>query len=345
MGILLSIRDLYKHFRASGKITGRGRHPALIKAVDGISFDIMEGEILGLVGESGSGKSTLGRCVLNLIEPTGGSVVFDGHPLAQTARSEMKSLRRNMQAIFQNPYSSFNPKMTIGRSLLNAARFYGLSKTEGMRKIDELLGYVNLNQSLLTRYSNGLSGGEMQRLAIARALIPSPRFIVADEPVSALDVSVQAQILNLLDDMREKFGMTMLFISHELVVVEHICDRVIVMYLGGMVEMGSAEELFKDPAHPYTQALIASKPKMNPDEEKRRITLAGEIPSAMDIPPGCRFYTRCPQVIPGRCEASPPLYRVAKSHFAACYHAAAAAEAFAEKLSAGGGEIARETRR
>ena len=312
MNILFSIRDLYKYFPLGRKAASRSRQPLPIKAVDGISFDIMEGEILGLVGESGSGKSTLGRCILNLIKPTGGSVTFDGRPLAQTARSEMKSLRRDMQVVFQNPHSSFNPKMTIGRSLMNAARFYGLSKAEGMRKIDELLGYVNLNQSLLARYSNGLSGGEMQRLAIARALIPSPRFIMADEPVSALDVSVQAQILNLLGDMREKFGMTMLFISHELVVVEHICDRVIVMYLGGMVEMGDAEDLFRDPMHPYTQALIASKPRTNPDEERTRIALAGEIPSAMDIPPGCRFYTRCPQAITGRCETRPPLYKVAE---------------------------------
>jgi oligopeptide/dipeptide ABC transporter ATP-binding protein len=344
MGILFSIRDLYKYFPSGRNMTSRSRRPVQIKAVDGISFDIMEGEILGLVGESGSGKSTLGRCVLNLIEPTGGSVVFDGRPLAQTARSEMKSLRRDMQAVFQNPHSSFNPKMTIGRSLLNVARFYGLSGAEGMERIDELLGYVNLNQSLLTRYSNGLSGGEMQRLAIARALIPSPRFIMADEPVSALDVSVQAQILNLLDDMRGKFGMTMLFISHELVVVEHICDRVIVMYLGGMVEMGDTEELFGDPMHPYTQALIASKPKTSPDEEKTRVTLAGEIPSAMDIPPGCRFYTRCPRMITGRCETRPPLYRVAKSRFVACYHAEAAAEKFVKNSPADRRETARGER-
>jgi oligopeptide/dipeptide ABC transporter ATP-binding protein len=235
--------------------------------------------------------------------------------------------------------------MTIGRSLSNVARFYGLRGAEGMRKIDELLGYVNLNPSLLSRYSDGLSGGEMQRLAIARALIPSPRFIMADEPVSALDVSVQAQILNLLDDMREKFGTTMLFISHELVVVEHICDRVIVMYLGGMAEMGGAEELFKDPMHPYTRALIASKPRMNPDEEKTRAALSGEIPSAMDVPPGCRFYTRCPQAVPGRWADRPPLYQVAESHFVACYHAEAAAEEFAKRTPADRGEIARGTRR
>jgi oligopeptide/dipeptide ABC transporter ATP-binding protein len=332
MSALFSIQDLYKYFPVAKKTAKGDKQPAQIKAVDGISFEIMEGEILGLVGESGSGKSTLGRCIINLTEPTSGNVIFNGRSLYQATPSEMKSLRRDMQIVFQNPHSSFNPKMTIGRTLSNVAKFYGLGGAAGMEKIRELLGYVNMNQSLLSRYSKGLSGGEMQRLAIARALIPSPRFILADEPVSALDVSVQAQILNILEEMKAKFGLTMLFISHELVVVEHICDRVIVMYLGGMVEMGNTEELFREPLHPYTQALIASKPKMDPDEEKRHAALAGEIPSAIDIPSGCRFYTRCPHAIPLKCKTRPPLYKVTDSHFVACCRAEDAARDFTKKL-------------
>jgi oligopeptide/dipeptide ABC transporter ATP-binding protein len=222
-----------------------------------------------------------------------------------------------MQVVFQNPNSSFNPKITIGKALYSAARFFGL-KDGGKDRINELLDYVNLNESVLSRYSNALSGGEMQRLAIVRALIPSPKFIMADEPVSALDVSVQAQILNILGEMKNRFGLTMMFISHDLTVVEHICDRIIVMYLGAVMESGPVEELFGNPLHPYTRALLDSRPKTSPDEKRARKILEGEIPGAVDIPAGCRFFSRCPDAVTECGEITPGLYEATDSHFVAC---------------------------
>jgi oligopeptide/dipeptide ABC transporter ATP-binding protein len=334
---LFLIRDLHKHFGMGVKKASGVTEEIVLKALDGLTFDIYQGEVLGVVGESGSGKSTLGRCILNLIKPTRGSVFCrrllgaeESFMDMRELREDMKALRRNMQMIFQNPVSSFNPKMTIGKALRKAAAFYGMTRGRGEEKIDSLLGYVNLDRTVLSRRSGELSGGQLQRLAIVRALIPSPNFIMADEPVSALDVSVQAQILNLLDGMKEKFGLTMMFISHELTVVEHICDRILVLYLGSIVEISGTRELFDHTMHPYTKALIAAKPKMYPEEETERIMLEGEIPSALDIPKGCRFFTRCPTAAAGVCDIEqPPLYRVSETHWVSCYLVRETAEAYA----------------
>lgn len=326
---LFKVRGLKKYYPVGKKKINGRMQEVVLKAVDNVSFDIFQGESLGVVGESGSGKSTLGRCILDLVKPTGGEVLFKSKTLDKMTSAALKALRRDMQMVFQNPSSSFNPKMTIGKALMNVARFDGMSKEEAKGRLYELLNYVNLDKSALSRRSDELSGGQLQRLAIVRALIPSPSFILADEAVSALDVSVQAQILNLLYDMKIKFGLTLLFISHELTVVEHICNRVLVMYLGSMVEIGDTDELFQHTMHPYTKALIASKPKMLPEEEKTSVPLEGEIPSAMDVPPGCRFFSRCPQAIAGRCDAEqPPLYQVSQRHWVACYLAEPAAAEF-----------------
>jgi oligopeptide/dipeptide ABC transporter ATP-binding protein len=329
METLFSVWDLHKYYYLDKKKGAAHGEKKTLRALDGVSFDIYKGETLGVVGESGSGKSTLGRCILNLIEPTDGSVLFRGETIESQARENTKALRRDMQMVFQNPSSSFNPKMTIGRALRHVASFYGLGREEGERRIADLISYVNLDDTVLARRSNELSGGQLQRLAIVRALIPSPSFVMADEPVSALDVSVQAQILNLLDDMKEKFGLTMLFISHELTVVEHICDRILVLYLGKIVEIGNAKELFEDTMHPYTRALIASRPKMYPEEEKERVALEGEIPNALNIPAGCRFCTRCPEMAPGKCNVEPPpLYKLSESHWVSCHLAREKADAY-----------------
>jgi peptide/nickel transport system ATP-binding protein/oligopeptide transport system ATP-binding protein len=311
MEALFTIRGLRKYYH--------GKKETVLKALDGVSFDIYRGETLGVVGESGSGKSTLGRCILNLITPTDGSVLYRGNDM-KNLKKNAKTLRHQMQMVFQNPVSSFNPKTTIGRALFNVAEFYGMSRSEAEKRIAELIEYVKLDRSVLGRRSNELSGGQLQRLAIVRALIPSPVFIMADEPVSALDVSVQAQILNLIDEMKKTFGLTMMFISHELTVVEHICDRILVMYLGIIVEISETAELFVNPLHPYTRALIASKPKMYPEEKTERIMLEGEIPSAMDIPPGCRFFSRCPAATADICKKeSPPLRQVSDNHWVSCF--------------------------
>jgi oligopeptide/dipeptide ABC transporter ATP-binding protein len=311
MEALFTIRELRKYYR--------GKKETVLKALDGVSFDIYRGETLGVVGESGSGKSTLGRCILNLIKPTGGSVLYQENDM-KNLKQNAKALRRQMQMVFQNPVSSFNPKTTIGRALFNVAAFYGMSGSEAEKRVAGLVEYVKLDSSVLGRRSGELSGGQLQRLAIVRALIPSPAFIMADEPVSALDVSVQAQILNLIDEMKKTFGLTMMFISHELTVVEHICDRILVMYLGIIVETSETVELFANPLHPYTRTLIASKPKMYPEEKTSRIVLEGEIPSAMDIPPGCRFFSRCPDAVAGVCEKKPPpLRQVSDNHWVSCY--------------------------
>lgn len=326
---LVEIKNLKKYYPLGKKKVEGKKEDIILKAIDNVTFNIFKGENLGIVGESGCGKSTLGRCILKLIEHTDGDIVFNQENISEYGTSRMRGLRKEMQMVFQNPYSSFNPKKTIGRSLKDVAIFYGLKGNVGKERIYQLLDYVNLEKTVMGRLSNELSGGQLQRLAIVRALIPNPKFLVADEPVSALDVSVQAQILNLLYDMKEEFGLTMMFISHELTVVEHICDRVMVMYLGSMVEIGDTEELFGNSMHPYTKALIASKPKDHPDEEKEKVPLTGEIPSPVDIPNGCRFSTRCPECIPGKCDIEePPLYPVADRHWVSCHLAKAISEKF-----------------
>lgn len=309
---LLQVRNLKKYY-ASGRKT--------LKALDDVSFEICEGEIMGVVGESGCGKSTLGRSVLRLFPVTEGEIIFDGTDISFMSARELKPYRRNMQMVFQNPFSSFNPKQKLGTALREVGKVYGMKESELGEKISRLMEYVGLPEHMLERNPEELSGGQLQRLAIARALILDPSFIVADEAVSALDVSVQAQILNLITDLRKRLKMTMLFISHEMSVVEHICDQVAVMYLGRIVETAPTEELFSNIRHPYTQALMSAIPKADPEEQKERIILEGDIPNAIDLPKGCSFASRCRYCTEECMEKRPELKTVGENHLAACHHA------------------------
>ena len=309
---IIEVRNLKKYY-PSGKKT--------LKALDGVTFDVCEGEIIGIVGESGCGKSTLGRSILRLFPVTEGKIIFDGTDISKMNRRQLKPYRRNMQMIFQNPYSSFNPKQKIGSALAEVGKVYGMSDQEIREKISRLLEYIRLPEDMLQRSPGELSGGQLQRLAIARALILNPSFIVADEPVSALDVSVQAQILNLITDLRRELKMTMLFISHEMTVVEHLCDQVAVMYLGKIVEMAPTQELFANILHPYTQALMSAIPKADPEEKKERIILEGDIPNAIDLPKGCSFSSRCRYCTAECKEREPELKTVGSGHQVACHHA------------------------
>ncbi len=309
---IIEVRNLKKYY-PSGKKT--------LKALDGVTFDVCEGEIIGIVGESGCGKSTLGRSILRLFPVTEGKIIFDGTDISKMNRRQLKPYRRNMQMIFQNPYSSFNPKQKIGSALAEVGKVYGMSDQEIREKISQLLEYIRLPEDMLQRSPGELSGGQLQRLAIARALILNPSFIVADEPVSALDVSVQAQILNLITDLRRELKMTMLFISHEMTVVEHLCDQVAVMYLGKIVEMAPTQELFANILHPYTQALMSAIPKADPEEKKERIILEGDIPNAIDLPKGCSFASRCRYCTAECKEREPELKTVGSGHQVACHHA------------------------
>lgn len=315
---VIEAQNLQKYYSvAQGGILKKKRRS--LRAVDGASFQVARGEIFGVVGESGCGKSTLGRCVLRLIEPTGGKVLFQGQDITNLPRGELTALRRNMQMIFQNPFSSFNPKLKIGTSLMEVCRYYRMEKAEAKEKIRRLLGYISLPEDVLGRGPGELSGGQLQRLAVARALLLDPSLIVADEPVSALDVSVQAQILNLIVDLRKELSMTMLFISHEMTVVEHICDKVAVMYLGKIVEMAPTERLFSDIRHPYTQALLSAIPKADPEMSTERIMLQGDIPSPLEEITGCRFASRC-RYRESICEQQEPaLVDIGGGHLAACH--------------------------
>jgi len=319
MDALFNVEGLKKYYDLGKQKVEGVSERQILHAIDGVSFELFEGENLGVVGESGSGKSTLGRCMIGLIEPTEGSITYRGTEVARLRSSDVKALRREMQMVFQNPSSSFNPKKTLGKALYDIAHLNGLSNTQATERINELLSYVNLDRQVLSARSNGLSGGQLQRLAIVRALLPGPKFIMADEPVSALDVSVQAQILALFNDMKAEFGLTVLFISHELTVVEHVCDRVIVMYLGQIVEMAPTATLFAAPTHPYTRSLLASKPKEYPEEEKIYEPLVGEIPTAVGDAQGCRFTSRCPQAREGLCaQQRPQLTEIAPDHWVSC---------------------------
>jgi oligopeptide/dipeptide ABC transporter ATP-binding protein len=316
MSELIQITNLRKHYDV-----GRGR---TVRAVDGVSFSIARGETLGIVGESGCGKTTVGRCILRLVEPTAGEVHFDGLNLLQLKKGELRHLRRRMQVVFQDPYSSLNPRMTVGSIVGEPFIIHEkFSRNEIREKVAALLGLVGLDPAYFSRYPHEFSGGQRQRIAIARALALSPDFIVADEPVSALDVSVQAQIVNLLQDLQQKFGLTYLFISHGLAVVEHISTRVGVMYLGKLVEMAPAEEIYSKPLHPYTEALLASSPIPDPVAGRERkahiVRLGGEVPTPIAPPSGCRFHTRCPHVMPACKVEEPELAEVAPGHFAACF--------------------------
>ncbi len=282
----ISVAGLKKHYPYRGK--------GVVKAVDGVDMEISRGEIMGVVGESGCGKSSLGKCMMRLTDITSGSIMFEGSDLSTLPRRQLLPQLRRMQMIFQNPFSSFNPKLKVGYSVREACRLSGMQKSETETRIDDLLEHISLTRDELDRFPHELSGGQLQRLAIARALLLDPAFIVADEPVSALDVSVQAQILNLIMDLRSVFSVTMLFISHDLAVVEHICDNVAVMYLGVVVEAGPARAVFAGLRHPYSQALMSSVPVIDGEGgRKPRIVLTGDIPTAVDVPQGCRFSSRC----------------------------------------------------
>ncbi len=311
---LVQIENLKKHFPASG---GQS-----VRAVDGVSFNIERGETLGLVGESGCGKTTVGRCLLRLIEPTSGDIKFDGQDLLSLGKSEMRSLRRRMQIVFQDPYSSLNPRMKVGDIIGEPLIVHSIgNKQERQDRIAELLKVVKLDPDYANRYPHQFSGGQRQRIGIARALALNPDFIMADEPVSALDVSVQAQVVNLLQDLQAQFGLTYLFISHGLAVVEHISTRVGVMYLGKIVELASSVELYENPKHPYTQALLAAIPLPDPEQtrDRQRIALSGEVPTPMNPPSGCRFHTRCPYVME-KCKIGEPEFKeITPGHFAACF--------------------------
>lgn len=314
---LVEVRNLTKHFPIGAGLFGVGSE--VVRAVDGVSLTIRKGETFGLVGESGCGKSTTGRCILRLIEPTSGEVWFQGEDLLKVASDELRRLRRDMQIIFQDPYSSLNPRMTVGQIVEEPLIVHRITDRRARRaRAAELLGLVGLEASHSSRYPHEFSGGQRQRIGIARALALNPKFIVCDEPVSALDVSVQAQVVNLLQDLQEQLGLTYLFISHGLSVVEHISSRVGIMYLGKLVETATSADIFHNPAHPYTQALLSSIPVPDPQQRRERLHLAGDIPTAIAPPSGCRFRTRCPIAEPRCAEEVPQLVEISPDHFVAC---------------------------
>jgi oligopeptide transport system ATP-binding protein len=316
---LLQVRDLTKHFDIKrGFFWGEA---AKVHAVDAVSFDLEHGETLGLVGESGCGKSTTGRLILRLIEPTSGEVIFDKVPIFRADKKEMRRLRQRMQIIFQDPYSSLNPRMTVEQIVGEGIIIHKLCKTKAERRerVADLLQKVGLSPEQMNRYPHEFSGGQRQRVGIARALAVNPKLIIADEPISALDVSIQAQVINLLEDLQEQFDLTYLFIAHDLRVVEHISDRVAVMYLGQIVELTDGEELYAKPLHPYTEALLSAIPIPDPTTKRQRIILEGDPPSPIHPPRGCRFHTRCHKRF-DRCDKEDPVLReIGPRHWVACH--------------------------
>jgi len=318
---LVSVRGLVKHFPVEGS-------DEVVRAVDGVSFDIFAGETLGLVGESGCGKSTVGRCLLRLIEPTAGEILFAGEDVISLDKKRLRALRREMQIIFQDPYASLNPRMKVGDIIGEPLVIHNQgTRSERRDRVASLLRRVGLDPDYMNRYAHEFSGGQRQRIGVARSLALNPKLIVADEPVSALDVSVQAQVVNLLQELQEEFKLTYLFISHGLAVVEHISTRVAVMYLGRIVEIAEAAELYARPLHPYTQALLSAIPIPDPTQKRKRIILQGDVPTPINPPSGCRFRTRCPLAIEECAHIDPELREVSPGHHVACIRVPGWAEA------------------
>ena len=316
---LLQVRNLKKYFPIRGGVFSRV--VANVKAVEEVSFTINRGEVVGLVGESGSGKTTAGRAILRLIEPTDGEIVFDGVDIAKLPKAKMRDYRKQMQIIFQDPFASLNPRMSVGDIIGEALTIHNLARGKAKEdRVADLLERVGMNAGHMRRYPHEFSGGQRQRIGIARALAVDPKFIVADEPVSALDVSIQAQVVNLLQDLKEDLGLTMLFIAHDLGVVEYISDKVIVMYLGRIMEIAPAKELYRNPVHPYTEALLSAVPIPDPTIKRDRVILQGDIPSPINPPSGCVFRTRCPIATEECKHVVPPLEEVSPGHFKACIH-------------------------
>ena len=324
--VLLSVRNLSKHFPTANGV---------VKAVEDVSFDVRRGHIVGIVGESGSGKTTAGRCILRLVEPSEGEAIFDGVDLFKLSQKALRAYRRRMQIIFQDPYSSLNPRMRVGDIIGEAIDTHRLAKGAARQaRIAELLTRVGLSPEHARRYPHEFSGGQRQRIGIARALAVEPELIVADEPVSALDVSVQAQVLNLVQELQKELGLTMLFISHDLTVVEYLCDDIVVLYLGRVMEQGPAREVYANPRHPYTRALLSTAPIPDPTVRRERVILQGDIPSPLDPPSGCVFRTRCPFAIDACATTVPPRETVSPGHTVTCIRQAELASLDIRKVSA-----------
>ncbi len=315
---LLEVKDLKQHFTIKKGFLGEKKK---VKAVDGVSFHIEQGETLGIVGESGCGKSSLGRTILQLLKPTSGEIIFGGKNITHLPRKEMKELRKDMQIVFQDPYASLNPRSTVRTILETPLIVHGVGSRQERRKLVEgLIDKIGIRKDQLDRYPHEFSGGQRQRIGIARALTLNPKLIIADEPVSALDVSVQSQVLNLMVDLQKDFNLSYMFISHDLSVVQHISDRVAVMYLGKIVEIADVEELYRNPLHPYTKALLTAVPLPDPTKKRDRIILQGDLPSPINPPTGCAFHTRCPVATPECKVETPELREKAMGHWASCIH-------------------------
>lgn len=317
----LEVRNLTKYFPVSHGIFGRS--VSWLNAVDGVSFSMNRGETLGFVGESGCGKSTLGRLIIGLLNPTSGEVLLEGENVHAATGERKKQLRRRMQIIFQDPYGSLNPRMPVGDIIAEPLYIHGLARGEqAQKRVRQLLDYVGLGSYCMGRYPHEFSGGQRQRIGIARALAVEPELIVCDEPVSALDVSIQSQVLNLLTELQDEFGLTYLFIAHGLNVVKHISDRVGVMYLGKLMELAPCDDLYRNPLHPYTRALLSAIPIPDPKVKRERIILSGDVPSPIDPPPGCRFYSRCPEAVDICSREEPELRELSGGHLVACHRVA-----------------------